>query len=100
MYQITNIDLDKRQILITKKGDIRKKFAEKEVYFSENDKIPFNFLPNTEDKFETELVLVEVEIFEDDKLTREYETKPFMRRVGTDILLSFDPNDYDIEGVL
>ncbi|MGL6099824.1 MAG: hypothetical protein ACRC0G_09405 [Fusobacteriaceae bacterium] len=89
MLEITTIDAANRKVTIINSAST---LIEKEgIVLNEFDSIGFKFLPKTEDTFETELVLLEVE-----NEDGETETKPYMRRKDNGIILSFDPNDYHI----
>lgn len=86
------IDKINRKVIIEKSKFSR---SSEQVEIKEFDKVQFNFLPNTEDVFETELVLIDVEIYNDKhEATGEFETKAFARRIGTEIILDFIPESF------
>ena len=86
------IDKINRKVIIEKSKFSR---SSEVVEIKEFDKVHFNFLPNTEDVFETELVLIDVEIYNDKhEPTGEFETKAFARRIGTEIILDFIPENF------
>ncbi|MGL5963191.1 MAG: hypothetical protein ACRCZ2_02145 [Fusobacteriaceae bacterium] len=62
---------------------------------NEFDRLTKEFLPNTTDKYECELVLVEVDVQDDDMEIIGKETKAFARRVGySEWLMPFETTSY------
>lgn len=83
------IDTKKRQLIIT---DNIQKTVIKGI--NEFDKIKKRFLPNTDEKYECELVLLDVEVGEDEK-TKKKITKAFAKRIDYDNwLMEFNETDY------
>ncbi|MGL4424965.1 MAG: hypothetical protein ACRC0F_10345 [Cetobacterium sp.] len=85
------IDKVKRQIVIeSKTRDI--------TIINEFDKLEKKFLPNTADKYECELVIVDVAVTNEQmEKTGEVETKAFARRIGySEWLMEFEVEEYEV----
>ena len=70
------------------------------IIVNEFDKVDRIFLPGTEDTYECELVLVDVEVRDEknpEVHTGEYTTKAFARRIGYDNwLIEFNEAEYNL----
>ncbi|MGL4998933.1 MAG: hypothetical protein ACRC5T_08215 [Cetobacterium sp.] len=90
------LDVEKRNVTIN--SNLTKDAIVVKEYESLNRK----FLTGTADKYECELVLLEVEKMNElDEKTGIFETKAFSRKKGNaGWLMEFEPNDYDFKGEL
>lgn len=89
------IDKDKRQVIIkpTIKGAVT--LDENVITLNEFDSLYRHFLPNTQDKYECELVLIDVPVYNDKFEEIGIETKAFSRRKGNDNwLIEFVEEEY------
>lgn len=81
------IDLENRRVVVDATTLQNKSNP---IIINEFDKLTKNFLPNTQDKYECELVLLEVE-----NENGELETKAFTRRIGYEgWIMEFNFEDY------
>lgn len=85
------IDLKNRRIVIETK-------SKGTVTINEFDKLDRVFLSGTYDKYECELVLLEVPIFNEENIdTGKKETKAFARRIGNDNwVMIFNETEFNI----
>ena len=84
------IDKESRRVVI---GDMRQKMST--VIINEFEKVNKTFLEGTIDKYECELVLLEVDLLNDKQDIVGTETKAFVRRIGrVDWLMEFNTNEY------
>lgn len=84
------IDILKRQVIIM--NDLGTRDVK---IINEFDRIQKKFLPNTVDKYECELVLLEVPTYNAELVETGKETKAFARRVGYENwLMKFNEEDY------
>ncbi len=85
------IDLENRRIIITNEK------TRNVQYINEFDRLERKFLPNTQDTYECELVLLEVDVYDDNFEVIGKETKAFARRVGnTNWLMEFVEEEYNL----
>lgn len=95
MYTIDKLN---RKIIITVQKDGVSTFSNysEKIEINEFDKLEKKFLPNTQDKFECELILLDVEKRDESgNKTGIMETKAFARRIGReDWLMEFNESDY------
>ncbi|MGL5646955.1 MAG: hypothetical protein ACRDDY_03810 [Clostridium sp.] len=83
------IDEKNRRVVI---GNVKSRSA---IVINEFDKLEKNFLATTKDKYECELVLLEVEVRDENDEITGAETKAFARRVGCEQwLMEFDTENY------
>lgn len=89
------IDLENRQVIIV---NTSKKRSAEDIIIKEFDKIERKFLPGTAEKYETELVLLEIDINDGEgNPTGEKETKAFARRTDNhDWILEFVVEEFII----
>lgn len=100
------IDKDKRRIVISKEpmtleeGTGFYQIPKEHIIVNEFDKINRNFIPGTQDTYECELVLLDVEIRDENNPevhTGKYETKAFAKRIGYDNwLMEFNESEYKL----
>lgn len=98
------IDKDKRRIVISKEPmTLQEGFTQipkDSIVINEFDKINRVFIPGTEDIYECELVLIDVEIRDENNPevhTGKYETKAFAKRIGYDSwLMEFNESEYKL----
>ncbi|MGL4426000.1 MAG: hypothetical protein ACRCZ0_08515 [Cetobacterium sp.] len=84
------IDLKNRRIILEKT-----EWGIEDSVINEFDKLEKSFLPNTADKYECELVLVDVDILDEKQEVIGKETKAFARRIGcSDWLMGFEAEEY------
>lgn len=88
MYKI---DKEKRQIIVTNN-------TRKEIIINEFDTLHRIYLPNTKDKYECELVLLDIEMQNElGEGTGKFETRAFGRKKGNPHwLLNFVPEEYEL----
>lgn len=85
------IDLKNRRIIITDEK------TRSQTIINEFDKLERKFLPNTQDTYDCELLLLEVDVYDDNFEVMEKETKAFARRVGnTNWLMEFVEEEYNL----
>ncbi|MGL5100803.1 MAG: hypothetical protein ACRC6B_12380 [Fusobacteriaceae bacterium] len=85
------IDLENRRVILDATT-----FDLEPTVINEFDKLEKFFLPNTEDTYECELVLQEVDIYDDEQNVVGKETKAFARRVGNELwLMEFETDKYN-----
>lgn len=92
------IDIDKRRVIIERPTTLEAKDISEPVVINEFDKIQKVFLEETKDRYDCELVLVNVEIMDEDmQPTGEYVTKAFGRRIGYEgWLVEFDLESFTV----
>lgn len=78
------VNVKDRNIIIKKTPDSA------EIIINEGDRLEYNFLPGTEDRFEVILIFIEVEQEDGTKIL-----KPFTHRVDNpDWIIEFEASDY------
>lgn len=84
------IDKELRRVIV---GDLKQKMTV--VVINEFDKLEKAFLENTSDKYECELVLLDVDVMDENMNVVGKETKAFARRVGkVQWLMEFNTEEY------
>lgn len=82
------IDLENRRIIINNE-------TKSQVIINEFDRLKRKFLPNTQDIYECELVLLEVDIYNEDYDVAGKEIRAFARRIGNpNWLMEFIETEY------
>lgn len=65
------------------------------IVINEFDKLDKRFIDGTQDKYDCELILLEVEIYDEKMNIIGNETKAFARRIGfSEWIMDFDTEDY------
>lgn len=88
------VDKENRRVVLYKEVSPLS-LEESEVIINEFDVVKKGFLPNTVDKYECELVLLDVDKYDEDGDKIGVGTKAFARRIGNEQwLMEFDVENY------
>lgn len=92
------IDSKNRKVIIDKSIDNRSRIISNQIVLNEFDDLKKKFLDGTQDKYDCELVLLEVNVLDAERIpTGNKELKAYAKRKGVDMwLMNFNEEDYEL----